>query len=229
MSRAGTASSRNFSTLDVKSAFFVFVLLLIVGIGYWFVLPHIQSCFIPSFRNGRDGPWLIRPIFAFRAGAMAVMTCLTVPIILTPIRKVWAREDIALGSQYTAFRGRPVKRAVFYVQGFLLLLVYAFAFAFYSFSWTTIDANGIDQRLPWATLHHEFKEIEKLKTIPDGQRSDSLAQNGPWYSINLRSGRVITLSLDNEGINRTELQSIAAFVAEKSGLAWKSRGDSRLR
>lgn len=40
--------------------------------------------------------------------------------------------------------------------------------------------------------------------IPDGQRIDALDQNGPHYSIRLKSGRTITLGLDNEGLGKAD-------------------------
>jgi hypothetical protein len=71
--------------------------------------------------------------------------------------------------------------------------------------------------------------VASLTTIPDGERSESLRQNGPWYSIKLRSGRTIILSLDNEGTTPDELEAMATFVADRSGLSWVRRSDTSVR
>jgi hypothetical protein len=196
---------------------------------YWFVLPAIQSRMIPNSNGAEDGPWVIRTIFAIRACAVAVLTCVTTPVILSPLRKAWAREDIELGTLYDPFRDRPIKRTLFFLQGALLLSIYASALVFYLFSWTTIHSDGIDQRLPWTTLHHSFQDIETLETIPEGKRSDSLVQNGPWYSIMFRSGRYVTFSLDNEGLDTNQLREITAFIAKQSGISWEELRGLRLR
>jgi len=198
-----------------------------LGACYWFMLPAIQSQIIPSAPAGKTGPWVIRPILAFHFGAVAVLVCASLPVALRPLRTIWRRKDAALGSRYDPFRDRPMKRVVLLIKGSLLALLYASALVFYLFSWTIIGAHGIEQRLPWATLHHSFQDIQSLETIPEGARSDSIAQNGPWYSIKLRSGRSITLSHDNEGGTPDELKEATSFIAARSGLSWSKRSDVR--
>ena len=100
---------------------------------------------------------------------------------------------------------------------------------FYLLSWETVGPDGIEQHLPWTTLHHSFQDVSALETIPNSERSDALKQNGPWYSVKLRSGRSITWSLDNEGMTHDELTAMATFVARRSGLAWARRSDARAR
>lgn len=223
------AMSRDFRRVDGKRAIVSIAVLVVAGACYWFMLPGIQSWMIPGAPGGAIGPWLLRPILAFHFGAVAVMASVTVPIIAGLLRRMWEREDAAPGSRYDPFAGRPGKRALFVLKGALLLLIYAASLMFYLLSWTKIGPDGIVQRLPWSTLHHSFQDVALLKTIPDGERSDSLKQNGPWYSIKLRSGRSITLSLDNEGTTPDELTAMTTFVAERSGLTWGRRRDTRSR
>ena len=223
------AISRNFSRSDGKRAGISIAILVVVGACYWFMLPGIQSQIIPDAPGGTNGPWVLRPILAFHFGAVAVMACVTVPLIAGPLKRKWKHEDAASGSRYDPFAGRPVRRAIFVFKGAVLLIVYAAALMFYLLSWETMGPGGIEQHLPWTTLHHSFQDIASLETIPDGERSDSLKQNGPWYSIRLRNGRSITWSLDNEGITQDELTAITTFVAQRSGLAWARRSDTRAR
>ena len=223
------AISRSFSRLDAKRAGIGIAIFVVVGACYWFILPAIQSQIIPDAPGGTNGPWVLRPILAFHLGAMAVMATVTLPLIAGPLRRRWKHEDAALGSRYDPFAGQPVKHPMFVLKTFLLLIVYASALIFYLLSWETIGPDGIVQHLPWTTLHHSFQDIASLETIPDGERSESLKQNGPWYSIKLRSGRSIEWSLENEGITQDELTAIATFVARRSGLAWAGRSDARAR
>lgn len=223
------AISRNFSRVDGKRAIIIIAIFVGVGVGYWFMLPGIQSTIIPHVTSGPSGPWVLRPILASHFCAMGVMTSVTVPLIMVPLKRKWKREDAALGSRYDPFAGRPVERARFVFRGALLLIVYATALIFYLLSWETVGPDGIEQHMPWGTLHHSFQDVVSLETIPDGERSESLKQNGPWYSITLRSGRSITWSLDNEGTTQDELTAIATFVSQRSGLAWATRSDARAR
>jgi hypothetical protein len=223
------AISRNFSRADGKRAIIGIAIFVAVGVCYWFMLPGIQSKIIPDAAGGTNGPWVLRPIFAFHFGAVAVMATVTLPFIAGPLKRKWKHEDAALGSRYDPFAGRPFKRVLFVLQGIILIIVYAAALMFYLMSWETIGPDGIEQHLPWTTLHHSFQDIESLETIPDGERSDSLKQNGPWYSVNLQGGRNITWSLDNEGITQDELTAMTTFVANRSGLAWARRSDTRAR
>lgn len=223
------AISRNFSRTDGKRAIIGIVIFVIVGVCYWFMLPGIQSKIIPHVASGPSGPWVLRPPLPFHFGAMAVMTSVTVPLVAGPLRRRWKHEDAALGSRYDPFAGRPVKRALFVLGGTLLLILYASALMFYLLSWEIVGPDGIEQHLPWGTLHHSFQDIASLEAIPAGQRSDSLKQDGPWYSIKLRSGRSITWSLDNEGTTQDELTAMTTFVAQRSGLAWETRSDARAR
>ena len=219
--------TRGFSRSDAKRVFIRIAMCAIAGVGYWFILPAIQSLIIPNTPGGKNGPWVLRPILAFRFGALVVMTAVTLPLITWPLEKIWTREDAALGTRYDPFHDRPGKLASLVVKGLLLMVVYASALVFYLLSWEIIGPDGIEQHLPWTTLHHSFQDIEVLETIPDGDRSDSLDKNGPWYSIKLKSGRSISFSEDNEGCTREELSAMAAFIADRSGRAWVRRTDSR--
>ncbi len=221
--------SRSFSRVDAKRAIIAVAILSVVGACNWFLLPGIQSRIIPSAPGGANGPWILRPILAFHFGAVAVMTSVTLPLITGRLRKAWKRQDAELGSRYDPFAGRSGKYALFVFKGVLLSVIYTAFLLFYLLSWESIGPDGIVQHLPWSTLHHSFQDVASLETIPDGERSDSLKENGPWYSITLRSGRSITLSLDNEGTTPNELTAMTKFVADRSGFEWKRRTDSRPR
>jgi hypothetical protein len=157
------------------------------------------------------------------------MAAATVPLIIRPLRKVWAREDADLGSRYDPFHCVLALRVLFFVKGLLLLAVYAAALVFYLFSWTKVGPDGIEQRLPWATLNHTFGDILSLEMIPDGERSESLRQNGPCYSVTFKGGRYLSLSADNEGTTHEELRALTAYIADRSGLRWARRADARAR
>lgn len=221
--------TRDFGRTDGKRALISVGALVFVFACYWLLLPVLQSQLIPDAPGGARGPWVLRPILAFHFGAVGVMACLTAPLITDFLRRRWANEDAALGSRYDPFRGRPGQRALFVLRGGALLLVYAASLMFYLLSWTRIGPDGIEQRLPWTRLRHDFGDVVSLTTIPDGERSESLRQNGPWYSIELRSGRTIILSLDNEGTRPDELEAMATFVADRSGLSWVTRSDTSVR
>jgi hypothetical protein len=222
-------TSRNFSRVDARRAFSFLGTLVFVGAGYWFILPALQSQIIPNAPGGAAGPWVVRPILAFHAGAAAVLACLTVPLILGPVQKQWKREDAALSTRYDPFRGQPAARAAIMIKGGLLFLIYGCAFAFYLFSWTIIGPDGVEERLPWGKRKHAFQDINSLEAIPDGQRSDSIAQNGPWYSLTFQRGGSITLSHDNEGTTPAELTAMTSHIAKRSGLVWRRRADVRPR
>lgn len=201
----------------------------ITGGFYWMVLPVMQSLIIPRATGGSSGPWVIRPILAFRFGAAAVLTCVTLPVVMWTLQRVWRREDGSSGPEANPLRGRSIGRGLLLLKGLILTLLYALGLIFYLSSWTRVGPAGIEQRLPWGVLEHPFSAIASLETIPAGWRSDVLVQNGPWYSIRLRSGRVVTLSTDNEGTTRVELVQIAEFISQRSGVEWEIRGDAHRR
>lgn len=223
------ATSRDFRKADRKRIIVSALILAVAVVCFWFMLPGIQSLVIPHVRHGTPAPWVLRPILAFRFGAMAMMTGATVPLIVGPLKRKWQLEDAARGKRSDRLGGRPASLALFVLKGTVLLIVYGAALIFYLSSWETVGPDGIEQHLPWTTLHHSFEDIVFLETIPDGERSDSLEHSGPWYSIKLRSGRSITWSLDNEGTTPDELTAITTFVADHCGLTWAKRSDTRAR
>jgi hypothetical protein len=218
---------RDFSRTDATRMLITVGILAVVAVSYWYTLPALQSLTLPSARTGHEGPWVVRPIGAFHFGAMTVLTAVTVPLVLLPVQRKWARADVAFGTRYDPFHGRPGKRRVLLVKGSFLMVVYAAGLFCYLFSWERVGPEGIQQRLPWTTLNHSFQDIESLETVPEGERSDSISRSGPWYSIKFKSGRSITLSEANEGCTRAELSAMTAFIADRSGLPWVRRGDSR--
>ena len=221
------AVSREFSSTDGKRGIVGAAILLGAVACYWLVLPVIQSMIIPRAAGGADGTWVVRPEGPLRVCAAAVMACVTVPFLARPLKRKWANEDAVSGSRYDPLAGRPVKRALFVLKAIVLLIVWGAGLMLYLFSWETIGPNGIEQHLPWTTLRHSFGDIASLETIPEGRRSDTLGKDGPWYAVRLRSGRSMTWSLDNEGMTRDELTAVTTFVAQRSGLEWMIRSDTR--
>jgi hypothetical protein len=222
-----SSNVRSFSKVDAKRAFINVAVMAIVGAGYWFVLPAIQLLIIPTAPNGDNGPWVVRPILAVHFCATVAMAAVTFPLLTWPLQQVWNRKDAALGTRYDPFHGRAAKRGFLLVKSFLLLAIYASGLVFYLFSWTMIGPDGIEQRLPWTTQKHSYKDILWLETIPDGERSESITGDGPWYSIKPKSGRSITLSEDNEGSTLEELLAMTSYIADGSGLRWMRRTDAR--
>ena len=200
-----------------------------VGAGYWLLLPGIQSLIIPDGPGGKDGPWVIRPIVAIHAVSAGLLAALTVVFILVPLRKRWACEDAALGTRYDPLQGQSMLRVVLLLKGSLLMLVYAAGLAFYLFSWEIVGPDGILEHVPWATRKYAFQEVAMLEYIPDGERSDFLVRNGPWYAVTLKDARRIAFSLDNEGMTPEELVALTAMIADRTGLAWMKVPDARVR
>jgi hypothetical protein len=216
---------RGFSGIDPEWVFISLAIVGVAGVCYWFILPVIQWLIIPNAPGGESGPWVVRPILACHFGAVAVMSAVTLPLITRRLRKLWRREDAASNP----FAGRPLIHGLFFVKASLLFAIYASALVFYLFSWEMIGPDGIEQHLPWTTRKHSFQDIVSLETIPDGERSESIRQNGPWYSIKFKNGRSIDLSDDNEGCTHDELRAMATYIADRSGLTWERRSDAQKR
>ena len=220
---------RGFGRTGAGQAAYWFGLLVVLCVCYWFLLPIIQSHLIPSAPGGRNGPWIVRPILAFRFGAVAILASVSGPLLLRPLTRAWQRDNAALGTRYDPFADQPFQRIRMLFGGFVLLAVYASALVFYLFSWKFIGPVGIEEHLPWETRTHAYREIAALQMLPEGQRSDSLRKNGPWYEIRFHNGRHMNFGEDNEGATRDSLAAIAAFIAEQSGLKWQARPDARPR
>ncbi len=203
------------------------VIAVVVFVASYFSLPAIQSLMLPKLAASSSGPWLVRPIIAFHFGACAVSTVAAMPVFMAPLRRRWRAADVADGTRYDPFHGRPVAKASMYVKGTLLLLVYASAMAFYLFSWQIVDAHGITQRLPWGTTTYGFGRVAALECIPEGFRSDSLKQEGPHYSLALENGRTFTFDLDNEGMTEARLETITSYIRDQVGGRWEVRPDAR--
>src|SRR5689334_1273993 len=92
--------SRDFSRTDGKRGIVAAAIFFVVAASYWFMLPVIQWVIVPHTQSGPDGPWVVRPILAFHLGAVAVMTCVTVPLLGRSLKRKWKQEDAVMGSQY---------------------------------------------------------------------------------------------------------------------------------
>lgn len=228
MSETPTLPQRDFSDVDAKRLAIILAVVAVWFICNWFALSAVSAVMLPADVGGKSGPWIIRPIRGVHFGATAVMAAITCPLILAPIQRNWPREDVELGSQYIPLQGRPLKSRLL-LKSFLLFIGYSVCFAFYLLSWTKIGPDGIQYRLPWSTTLYQYREIQALEAIPEGERSESITQNGPWYEIKMKDGSRITFSLDNEGTSTEEMASIALYAADQSGLRWMRRRDSKKR
>ena len=218
---------RPFSRTDLKRTVVAVPILVTIMLCYWFLLPAIQSLFVPHPPGGANGPWVVRPISAFRYYAAGLMTAVTAAVGFVPLKRRWNGEDAALGT-YDSRCGTPRGIGSGMTLGaWLLMPVYIAAPIFYLFSWTTVGPDGIEERLPWGRYSHEYRNVTALETIPAGLRSDARKQGGPWYQVRFRSGRRVTISLDNEGTEPEELKAAAAFIAARSRLPWVRSGDAR--
>lgn len=211
----------------------MFSLLAMVSIlapVYWKLLPAVQSRILPRATGGANGPWVVRPDLGHHIMGVAVLTLVTVFVLLVPLSRLLRRPDARSSTREGPSHGQPVRNAVRMprmLKAAFLLLVYCLSFMLYFFSWTTVGPNGIEERLPWRTRHHSFQEVESLESIPDGMRSDALEANGPWLRLNFRGGTHLDFSLDNEGMRPEELNAIKTYAAARSGLPWETRSDIR--
>jgi hypothetical protein len=222
-----SSNARDFSGANAMRVVVFVATSAIVFVGYWLMLPRIQSLIIPSISGGDKGPWLVRPDLGFHFGAAAAMAGVTVPVLTWPLDQIWKREDGTLGTRYDPLQKIPAARGILLVKAFFLLAVYVTGLVFYLFSWTLIGPGGIEQRLPWTTRKHSYQDIVWLETIPDGERSNSIAQDGPWYLVRLKDGQSITLSHENEGVTAEELRAMTTYIADRSGIRWARKNDSR--
>ncbi len=212
--------SRGITGRDALRGVISIAILAILCVCYWFALPAVQSPIIPRAPGGKDGPWVVRPILAVHFVAVAVLAAVTLPLITWPLWRIWKREDVALGTQFQPFQGQTGTYALLVVKASLLLAVYAVGLLFYLFSWTFIGPSGIEECLPWTTLHFSFQDISSLETIPSGERDESISKDGPRYTVKFKGGRSIEMSEENEGTTLDELTAMATFIAERSGRSW---------
>lgn len=220
---------RTFGRMDGTRLVITLAMLSGLAVGYWLLLPGIQSLIVPAAPGGANGPWVIRPILAFHFGAVAVLTAVTLPALLTPLQQRWSRLDAEAGTRYDPFRDRPASRFGLLLKAGLLLVIYAASLLFYLFSWTTVGPGGIEQQLPWGRRSYTYQQVATLETIPEGMRSEALRQNGPWYHLEFRDGLHTNWSLDNEGLTPDDLTAVTAYVSARTGLPWSRRSDARDR
>lgn len=220
---------REFSSVDAKRAGIMLAIFLALGIISWFMLSGIQSLLVPSADGGSAGSWVIRPIRAFHFAASAVMAIPLLLLIDSWLQRRWAQEDLALGSRYRPYHGQHRLRSRVVTKGIALLLIYVTGLVLYLSSWSVVAADGIETQLPWGKNRYTFQEIVALEVIPENYRSDSITQNGPWYSIKFKNGGHLTVSYDNEGSTKSNMAEMANFIAERSGRSWKQRTDARPR
>jgi hypothetical protein len=187
----------------------------------------LQRLILPPAPGGPWGPWLLRPIAAFRFGASAMMAAISFPFIFRPFKRKWQFQDAQHGTRYDPFHRRPVRRAALYAEGLLLMGIYGIALLFYLLSWDAIGRQYIEQHLPWASRRYSFDQIAALSTLPAGTHSDDLGKSGPWYEVRFRDGRTFDFGKENEGASDAELTAIASFIAARSGHSWQIRADAR--
>ena len=223
-----SAASTDFR-LDRKRIAIVLTIVAALGIANWFALPAIQRFFIPRSPDAIHGPWIVRPITAFRFCAMAVLSGVTYPFIYSRLQKRWSREDAESGEFSEPPAWQSATRTWLLARAALLFVIYLAGLLFYLLSWSKVGPDGIESHLPWTVHRHSFEEVVALETIPQGQRSESITQNGPWFRIKFQRGNSLDLSLENEGMTEEELDAVTSYIAKRSGRQWESRRDTRTR
>jgi hypothetical protein len=194
----------------------------------YFLLALIQSAFLPKAPNGTEGAWVIRPDRALHFCACAVVSAVTTPFLMAPLRKRWIEEDLVHGSRHDPFHGSRIRWIAVAIQSGALLLIYSAAFVFYLNSWTMVSRAGIDLKLPWGRKHYDFAQIRLLQMVPPAMRSETAAKNGPWYNVEFNDGRAEDFSADNEGLTASEQLAVAEFIAKQCNMAWQIYPDARL-
>ena len=222
------STPRKLSRIDAKRGAVSVIILALVFIVWYFLLPLIQGAIVPKLPGGTMGPWVIRPIIALRFGASAIASVASIPLLTKRVRRRWKAEDAALGTHYEPYSGFAGK-AAYTIKGVLLMIIYAASMLFYLLSWDTVGPSGIELHHPWGQRKYSFSDVESIETIASGMRSDKLAQNGPWYSVELSDGYHFIFSHDNEGCSERELSDMATFIAAQSRKTLTPRDDSRTR
>ena len=229
MNSSGNQSTpRKLGRTDAKRGAVSVAILALVFVVWYFLLPLIQGAIVPSLPGGTTGPWVIRPILAFRFGASAIASVASVAFLTQRLRNRWKAEDAAIGTHYEPYSGFAGK-AAYTIKGVLLMIIYAGSMLFYLLSWDIVGPAGIELHHPWGQRKYSFNEVESIETIANGMRSDKLAQNGPWYSVKFSDGYHFTFSKDNERCSEAELSDMATFIAAQSHRMLTPRDDSRTR
>lgn len=227
MAEVGTHPAvRKFNKVDAMRVTLFLTALAVVFAGLFFLLPWIQRLFLPSARPATDH-WVVRPHIAFRFCACAILSALSLPVLLRPVQKRWRAQDAASGTVYVPFQNRPFGKVGILISGSLLAVIYASALAFYLSSWTVVSTSGIESRAMWKRRSHSFDHVRSLDTIPAGMRSDKSAQDGPWYCVSFDDGSSFTFSEDNEGCSDSDLVEIAEFISTKAQRQRYTREDAR--
>jgi hypothetical protein len=217
---------RKFKPTDAGRGAIVLVLLAVVFATWFFLLPWIQAAILPTAPGGSTGPWVIRPIVAVHFCACAILSAVTLPLLMTRLRIRWNAADAAAGTRFDPFRNRLGGKVGIFVAGGALLLIYAAALLLYLRCWDEVGPAGIQGRMPWGRKCHSFDQITSLKMIPSGMHSDGVARDGPWRRVVFVDGHTFIFGHENEGCSEAEVSAIARFIAERSGHAWRALADA---
>jgi hypothetical protein len=222
-----TLPGRSFSGMDARRTA-IFAALAVGAFTAWYLLlPWLQAWVLPESRGGDVGPWVIRPIAALHYCACAILTALSLAVLLRYFARRWRVQDAAAGSRYNPYRDRPFAKARILLASAVLAVVYGAALVYFLLSWTVVDAAGITERLPWRSRTHSYDEIRLLEIVSKHTRNhqSGLIGDGPWHRIEFQDGLSLVFGPDNEGCNEVEASKIAKYVAGRSKQIWHVRGD----
>jgi hypothetical protein len=222
-------ATRKLGRSDAGRMAIVFAFLVGIFAVWYFVLPAIRALFSPTASGGDQGPWVVWPIIAIRFCACAVLTAVSVPLAMQPLRRRWLAQDIAAGSCYDPYRKQPFRKACVYLAGSALLVIYGAALVFYVSWWDIVGPAGITEHGPFGSKTHSFDQIRSLEVVSKRMRRDDdhLVGDGPWHRVEFIDGRSYAFGRDNEGWSEAEESAIAEYIAEKSKQTWYVREKAR--
>lgn len=213
--------SRSLHRVDFIRGGIVFVAVTLLFIACFLALPSIQKRVSPAVPGGAMGPWLIRPEWTFRIGVSALVSALSIPLLMRPLHRLWIEQDAALGGSHNPLGGPPGKRLGIYLRAGLTAVACAISLFAYFGTWVIIGPDYLEHRLFWRVTKFHYGYVRALE-IPDIRRSNLfIGEEGASYKIQLTTGQVIFIGMDNEGMTRDELAAIGAFLEGKTKKKWK--------
>lgn len=223
---------RKFSRMDAGRAATMLFLLAVVFAVWYFILLWSRELIVPTVPGGRTGPWLVYPNIAARFCACAFLAAVSLPFVMTRLRKRWNAQDAAAGTQYDPYRDRPLAKIGPFLAGGILAVLYGIALLAYFSDWTVVGPAGIDERFLWRRRAHSFDQIKSLEIVSRALRRDEdhlVGNSGPWHKVEFTDGRIFDFGPENEGCSDADISAIEKFIADRSGKTWRVRGGAGRR